>query len=300
MISANKQIRAARYGMTIDVDRCNGCGACMVACAVENNVPPAHQGANDRKGLTWIRVYKVDNGEEYPNRRTAFVPVMCQHCGHETPCVHVCPQQAVDVDPATGVVGEMPQRCLGCRYCMAACPYHARYFNWWDPAWPAGMEKTLNPDVTPRMRGVVEKCNFCHGRWHAAKQLAAAAGKPDTEPVEYLPACAEACPTGAIQFGDLNDSASLPAKAATEATSFRLLEKLGTEPKIYYRSTREWVRGIAAAPKPGAGNGAASKLVGGIAAAPKPGAGNGAVPKPAGGIAAAPALVGERKENGRG
>jgi hypothetical protein len=128
------------------------------------------------------------------------------------------------------------------------------------------------------MRGVVEKCNFCHGRWHAAKQLAAAAGKPDTEPVEYLPACAEACPTGAIQFGDLNDSASVPAKAATEATSFRLLEKLGTEPKIYYRSTREWVRGIAAAPKPGSGSGGTSK----------PGSGTGTAPTPVGGIASAP------------
>ena len=99
--------------MTIDVDRCNGCGACMVACAVENNVPPAHEGANDRKGLTWIRVYKVDNGEEYPDRRTAFVPVLCQQCGNETPCVHVCPQQAVDVDPATGIVGQMPRALPG-------------------------------------------------------------------------------------------------------------------------------------------------------------------------------------------
>jgi len=160
----------------------------------------------------------------------------------------VCPQQAVDVDPATGIVGEMPQRCLGCRYCMAACPYHARYFNWWDPAWPPGMEKTLNPDVTPRMRGVVEKCNFCHGRWHAAKQAAVAAGKPAGEPVTYVPACAEACPTRAIQFGDLNDPASAPARAANNRDSFRLLEKLHTGTKIYYRSKREWVREAGQAP----------------------------------------------------
>jgi molybdopterin-containing oxidoreductase family iron-sulfur binding subunit len=144
----------------------------------------------------------------------------------------------------------MPQRCLGCRYCVAACPYHARYFNWWDPAWPKGMEKTLNPDVTPRMRGVVEKCNFCHGRWHAAKQLAAAAGKPAGEPVEYTPACVEACPTGAIRFGDLNNAASEPAQAAKQAESFRLLEKLGTQTKVYYKSKHEWVREIAQAPHP--------------------------------------------------
>jgi molybdopterin-containing oxidoreductase family iron-sulfur binding subunit len=244
------QKAASRYGMTIDLDRCTGCGACMVACAVENNVPPAHEGAPARKGVTWIRVFKVDNGEDYPANRSVFVPVLCQQCGEDTPCVHVCPQQAVEVDPATGIVGQMPERCLGCRYCMAACPYHARYFNWWDPQWPAGMEKTLNPNVAPRMRGVVEKCNFCHGRWHAAKERAAAAGKSGIEAGDYVPACVESCPTGAIRFGDLNDSSSQPALAAKDPHSFRLLEKLGTEPKIYYHSQRDWVRQVAAAPKP--------------------------------------------------
>ena len=214
-----------RYGMTIDIDRCTGCGACMAACAVENNIPPV-ASANDRKGITPIRVYRVDNGADGPARREAFVPVLCQQCGEETPCVSVCPQNAVDIDPKTGIVGQMPQRCLGCRYCMAACPYHARYYNWWDPKWPEGMEQTLNPDVAPRMRGVVEKCNFCHGRRHAAEQSGAA---------EYLPACAEACPTRAIHFVDLNAQAPAPGH-------FRLLERLGTEPKIYYRSRKEWVR----------------------------------------------------------
>jgi len=214
-----------RYGMTIDIDRCTGCGACMLACAVENNIPPV-AAANDRKGLTPIRVYQIDNGAAGAERRMAFVPVLCQQCGEETPCVHVCPQNAVDIDPKTGIVNQMPERCLGCRYCMAACPYHARYFNWWDPKWPAGMERALNPDVAPRMRGVVEKCNFCHGRRHAAE--AASAG-------EYVPACAEACPAGAIRFVDLNAQ-------APEAGHFRLLERLGTEPKIYYRSKRDWVR----------------------------------------------------------
>jgi len=255
-----KQTRkAARYGMVIDLDRCTGCGACMVACAVENNVPPAPPAADDRKGITPIRVYKVDNGRAFPDSRAVFVPVLCQQCGEHTPCVSVCPQQAVDVDPATGIVGQMPERCLGCRYCMAACPYHARYFNWWDPAWPAGMEKTLNPDVAPRMRGVVEKCNFCHGRYHSARTLAAAAGKREIDPADYVPACVEACPARAIEFGDLNDPSSAVGARSREAHSFRLLEKLGTEPKIYYRSRRDWMRQIASAPKP-AGLGAGRRV----------------------------------------
>lgn len=220
----------------------------MVACAVENNIPPAPENANDRKGITWIRVYKIDNGQPWPDRRTAYVPVLCQQCGHDTPCAHVCPQQAVDVDEKTGIVGQMAQRCLGCRYCMAACPYHARYFNWWDPKWPAGMEKTLNPGAAPRMRGVVEKCNFCQGRLHAARERAEAAGKREIDPADYVPACVEACPTGAIRFGDLNDAGSAPAQDAKLPESFRLLEKLGTEPKVYYRSKREWVRKVASAP----------------------------------------------------
>ena len=240
--------KTARYGMSIDVDRCTGCGACMTACAVENNVAAAPEGATDQKGITWIRVFRADNGEEWPKRKSVFVPVLCQQCGDEPPCATVCPQQAVQVDPATGIVGQMPERCLGCRYCMAACPYHARYFNWWDPAWPAGMDKALNPDVAPRMRGVVEKCNFCHGRWHAAKARAAARGERAIAPGEYVPACVEACPTSAIGFGDLNDPDSAPAQAAREAQSFRLLEQLGTEPKIYYRSRRNWVTRVGAAP----------------------------------------------------
>jgi molybdopterin-containing oxidoreductase family iron-sulfur binding subunit len=106
------------------------------------------------------------------------------------------------------------------------------------------MEKTLNPAVAPRMRGAVEKCNFCHGRWHAARELAASKG--ESGPVNYTPACVEACPVGAIEFGDLNDPASVVAQAAKQSESFRLLENLDTEPKIFYRSKREWLKAAAA------------------------------------------------------
>ena len=104
---------SARYGMAIDLDRCTGCGACMVACAAENNVPPIPQ-ATPRTGVTPIMVRQVTNGKEGGARRDVFIPIMCMHCEHETPCVHVCPQQAVEVDQATGIVMQMPQRCLGC------------------------------------------------------------------------------------------------------------------------------------------------------------------------------------------
>jgi molybdopterin-containing oxidoreductase family iron-sulfur binding subunit len=210
----------ARYGMVVDIDKCHGCGSCVVACAIENNVPPPPaSGSNPRTGVSWLRVARL----ETPGR-VHFIPVMCQQCEHETPCASVCPQNAVELDPATGIVGQISQRCLGCRYCMAACPYHARSFNWADPQWPAGMERTLNPQVSTRARGTVEKCNFCHGRWHAAREKAAAS---TGEPVAYTPACVEACPSQAIEFVDL---------VKDQPDGFRMLESLDTGAKVYYRT----------------------------------------------------------------
>jgi molybdopterin-containing oxidoreductase family iron-sulfur binding subunit len=228
----------ARYGMVIDLDRCNGCGACAIACASENNVPPAPERANERNGISWLRVHRL---EEPGDARAAFAPLMCQQCGDKTPCASVCPQNAVEVDPASGIVAQIPVRCLGCRYCMAACPYHARSFNWWDPDWPGRLTETLSPDVSTRTRGVVEKCNFCSHRLQAAQDRQAAQGETRA-PASYLPACAEACPAEAIVFGDLDDPKSEVARLAAAPGSFRLLERLGTGAKVYYRSGRDWVR----------------------------------------------------------
>lgn len=234
----------ARYGMAIDVDRCTGCGDCMVACTVENNVSTPPIEAKEIKALTWMRVYRVDNGRSFPEGRIVYVPIPCQHCDHHTPCISVCPATAVDRDAMTGIVGQMPQRCIGCRYCMAACPYHARYYNWWDPVWPEGMVETMNPDISPRMRGVVEKCNFCIGRLHRAQEKAAHGGSREIEPADYVPACAEVCPTGAITFGDLSDKKSGVARLAASKNAFRLMESVGSEPKVYYLSRHKWVRRV--------------------------------------------------------
>jgi Fe-S-cluster-containing dehydrogenase component len=236
--------RRARYGMVVDLDRCDGCGACVVACAVENNVPPASERANARNGVAWLRVERLEVPGE---ARAAFLPLMCQQCGERTPCASVCPQNAVQVDPESGIVAQVPVRCLGCRYCMAACPYHARSFNWWDPDWPGRLADTLNPEVSTRTRGVVEKCTFCSHRLQAAQDAQAAAGGGE-EPPAYTPACVEACPAAAIAFGDLDDPESGVSRLARAPGSFRLLASLETGSKVYYHTGREWVRRLAAGP----------------------------------------------------
>ena len=234
-----------RYGMVIDLDKCIGCGTCMVACMAENNVPFRENETDKRKSMTWMRVYKLTNGKLYPNTEACFLPRPCMHCegdhGH-SPCVSVCPATATDYDMDTGIVSQITTRCFGCRYCMAACPYHARYFNWWDPVWPAEMEEYLNPDVSARMRGVVEKCSFCYHRYQVAKEAVYGKGERKITEEAYQTACTQACPSKAITFGDLNDPAHKVYTLKNNKNTFRLLERLGTNPKVYYHSSKEWVR----------------------------------------------------------
>ncbi|MCD6225147.1 MAG: 4Fe-4S dicluster domain-containing protein [Deltaproteobacteria bacterium] len=247
--------KTKKYGMVIDLDKCTGCGSCMVACMSENNVPFKKDESNKLDSITWMRVYKLTNNKPFPEADECYLPRPCMHCeGHHghSPCVSVCPATATDYNMDTGIVSQIYTRCFGCRYCMAACPYHARYFNWWDPVWPADMTKYLNPNVSPRMRGVVEKCSFCFHRYQTATDKAYAEGRRELEEDEYQTACTQACPAGAITFGDLNNPKHKVHKLVDpdprhsgrpkNPKAFRLLEKLGTNPKVYYLSSREWVR----------------------------------------------------------
>ncbi len=234
-----------RYGMVIDIDKCTGCGACSAACMSENNIGVLPDETDKVRSITWMRIYQIDNGKPFPHTEIAFIPRPCQHCegsgGHHTPCVSVCPATATDFDEETGIVSQIPTRCIGCRYCVAACPYHARYFNWYDVPWPEGTERALNPWVSPRMRGVVEKCTFCYHRYQHARNKALMDGTEVGEK-DYQTACAQACPSGAITFGQLNNPDHKVYHLIRSPYAFRLLERLGTNPKVYYLSRREWVR----------------------------------------------------------
>ncbi len=232
-----------KWGMVINIDKCTGCGACMVACQAENNIAPMVDGSDKRMTLTWMLVYELSNGKPFPEHDIAYLPRPCMQCGKPS-CSTVCPVIATTKDEEGGIVSQIYPRCIGCRYCMAACPYHSRYFNWYDPKWPAGMEKTLNISTSVRPRGVVEKCTFCHHRFMAAKEKARYDGEDPLDLPEdaYIPACAEICPTGAIVFGNLNNPEHQVAKLAKSKYAFRLLERLGTDPQVYYYSEREWVR----------------------------------------------------------
>ncbi len=246
-MSTNEQGRSnVRFGMVIDLDACTGCMACSVACQAENNISFRPDESDKLRSLTWLEVYRLENGKDYPDYQFVYLPRPCMHCDapHHAPCTFVCPVNATTRNESNGIVGHIYPRCIGCRYCMVACPYHARDFNWWDPKWPQSMEAMLSPEVSTRMRGVVEKCTFCHHRLLKARSRAYAEGTNPDEAL-YLPACAEACPTRAISFGNLRDPESTVSHLSRDPRAFRILAKLKTEPKVYYLSSHEWVRRLA-------------------------------------------------------
>ena len=227
----------ANWGMAIDVDRCDGCNACVVACRAENNVPPAgpEQVAVGRS-IEWIRVERHVEGE-FPNVRVRFVPVMCVHCD-EAPCVKVCPVSATYETP-DGLNAQIHPRCIGTRACAQACPYTVRYFNWSEPSWEAPLEQTINPDVAVRWKGIMEKCTFCVQRIRRVEDLARDEERAVRDG-DAQPACAQACPAQAIVFGDLDDPESRVAQMAASPRAERPMEELGTGPRVFYLKEGDW------------------------------------------------------------
>lgn len=227
----------ARWGMVIDLDKCTGCGACVVACKTENNVSFAGpKEADRRRVISWMEIL-TSYEYEYPNTRVRFMPRPCFHCKHP-PCVKVCPVGAT-YRSEEGLVAQIYSRCIGCRYCTNNCPYNAKYFNWRTPNRPEEFENAINPDVSKRAVGVVEKCSFCHHRLITAREKAALEGRELTEG-DYVPACVEICPAEAMYFGDFDEPTSQVSLLAKSLRAFKLLEELGTEPNVVYLSEEEY------------------------------------------------------------
>jgi Fe-S-cluster-containing dehydrogenase component len=221
-----------KWGMVLDLDRCSGCQACVTACAMENNIPTAGEAeVAYGRGMHWMRIQRTWEGK-YPSITPSFRPVMCQQCGH-APCEPVCPVFATLHSEAEQVNVQVYNRCIGTRYCANNCPYVARAFNWFDYERPEPMTFYLNPNVTVRRRGVMEKCTFCIQRIRQAENDAEAQGRPVADG-EVVSACAQACPTEAITFGDLSDPASRVSQAARSERRYILLEELGDEPHVIY------------------------------------------------------------------
>lgn len=237
----------SRWAMVIDLDKCVACQGCSIACRQENNTPVVEpQQAAMGRAFRWNDVfpYPINDPEasgEYPNVTTRYMTRPCMHCDN-APCVKVCPVQATYRDEE-GLVRQDYNRCIGCRFCTVACPYGVRHFNWEQPQWSPELAHQLNPDRVSvngslegpavRPQGVVEKCTFCIHRLHKARAKAEAEGR-ELRAEDYVPACVETCTARARYFGDLDDPNSTVSRLAQSTRAFRLLEEVGTHPKVIY------------------------------------------------------------------
>jgi molybdopterin-containing oxidoreductase family iron-sulfur binding subunit len=224
------------WGMTIDLSRCTGCSACVTACYAENNIP--HVGEENvlrGRELSWMRIERYfEDGEEGHGFSTRVIPMLCQHC-ENAPCESVCPVYAA-YHTADGLNGQVYNRCVGTRYCANNCPYKVRYFNWYAFAKRAFVEPLnwqLNPDVTVRARGIMEKCTFCIQRIRGAQHQARLEDRP-LKDGDVITACAQACPSEAIVFGNLHDPESKVVASRQSPREYRALEELNTRPAITY------------------------------------------------------------------
>jgi anaerobic selenocysteine-containing dehydrogenase/Fe-S-cluster-containing dehydrogenase component len=247
-----------RWAMTIDLAKCTGCSACVTACYAENNIATVgaawqnatvyaveRPGFNITRGreMAWLRLERYYEGA--PNAKfgedfeTRFVPMLCQHCGN-APCEPVCPVYATYHAP-DGLNVQVYNRCVGTRYCSNNCPYKVRYFNWFgygesdrkQYAFPEPLNWQLNPDVTVRTKGVMEKCTFCVQRIREAENVASLEQR-EVQPDEFTTACAAACPSRAIVFGDAADPNWSVAKLAEDRRAYHVFEELNTYTAVVY------------------------------------------------------------------
>jgi molybdopterin-containing oxidoreductase family iron-sulfur binding subunit len=226
--------------MAIDLDSCTGCSACVVACSAENNVPVVGPVQIQRgREMMWIRIERFEERLETGASDVRFVPMMCQHCT-DAPCETVCPVFATYHNPE-GLNAQVYNRCVGTRYCSNNCPYKVRSFNFFDYAapekrtfaFPEPLNWQLNPDVTVRNKGVMEKCTMCVQRILEGKGTARDEERKLRDG-EIQTACAQSCPTQAIVFGDLADPESAVHKASHGERRYWVLEDLNTRPGVTY------------------------------------------------------------------
>ena len=218
-----------RWCMVVDLDRCIGCGACVVACYAENNV--ATVGRKQvllGREMSWLRIQRYFSDDGAAIR---YLPMLCQHC-EEAPCESVCPVFAPH-HSVEGLNNQVYNRCFGTRFCSQNDPYKVRRFNYFTYTRPTPLEFQLNPDVTVRQKGVMEKCSFCVQRIVAAKLKAKVEGRKLGDG-EFTTACAQTCPTAALTFGNLLDPESRVAKLTRDPRAYQVLRELNTKPAVIY------------------------------------------------------------------